>query len=61
MNRQSDIFAVCDQILRDGGILIAQPPFERASTTRHKYLTLVPDGDTGDYLLKLNLQIRFNR
>ena len=35
--------------------------FERASTTRHKYLTLVPDGDTGDYLLKLNLQIRFNR
>lgn len=35
--------------------------FERASTTRHKYLTLIPDGDTGDYLLKLNLQIRFNR
>lgn len=35
--------------------------FERASTTRHKYLTLVPDGDTGDYLLKLNLQIRFRR
>ena len=35
--------------------------FERASTTRHKYLTLVPDGDTGDYLLKLNLQIRFSR
>lgn len=35
--------------------------FERASTTRHKYLTLYPDGNSGDYLLKLNLQIRFNR
>ena len=35
--------------------------FERASTTRHNYMKLLPDGDTGDYLLKLNLQIRFNR
>ena len=35
--------------------------FERASTTRHNYMTLYPDGETGDYLLKLNLQIRFNR
>lgn len=35
--------------------------FERASTTRHKYMELYPDGETGDYLLKLNLQIRFNR
>lgn len=35
--------------------------FERASTTRHNYMKLYPDGDTGDYLLKLNLQIRFNR
>lgn len=35
--------------------------FERASTTRHNYLKLYPAGDSGDYLLKLNLQIRFNR
>lgn len=35
--------------------------FERASTTRHDYMQLVPDGETGDCLLKLNLQIRFNR
>lgn len=35
--------------------------FERASTTRHKYLQLVRDGSTDDYLIKLNLQIRFNR
>ena len=35
--------------------------FERASTTRHNYMKLYPDGDTGDYFLKLNLQIRFNR
>ena len=35
--------------------------FERASTSRHHYMSLVPDGETGDYLLKLNLQIRFNR
>ncbi len=35
--------------------------FERASTTRHEYMELMPDGKTGDYLLKLNLQIRFNR
>lgn len=35
--------------------------FERASTTRHNYMKLYPDGETGDYLLKLNIQIRFNR
>ena len=35
--------------------------FERASTTRHNYMKLYPDGETGDYFLKLNLQIRFNR
>ena len=35
--------------------------FERASTTRHNYMRLYPDGETGDYLLKLNIQIRFNR
>lgn len=35
--------------------------FERASTSRHHYMSLVPAGETGDYLLKLNLQIRFNR
>lgn len=35
--------------------------FERASTTRHNYMRLYPDGETGDYFLKLNLQIRFNR
>lgn len=35
--------------------------FERASTTRHNYMTLYPDGQSGDYFLKLNLQIRFNR
>ena len=35
--------------------------FERASTSRHNYMTLIPDGDSGDYLLKLNLQIRFIR
>lgn len=35
--------------------------FERASTTRHNFMRLIPDGLTGDYLLKLNLQIRFNR
>ena len=35
--------------------------FERASTSRHNYMTLIPDESTGDYLLKLNLQIRFNR
>lgn len=35
--------------------------FERASTTRHNYMRLVQDDETGDYLLKLNLQIRFNR
>ena len=35
--------------------------FERASTTRHNFMRLIQDGDTGDYLLKLNLQIRFNR
>lgn len=35
--------------------------FERASTTRHNYMKLVPDSQSGDYLLKLNLQIRFNR
>lgn len=35
--------------------------FERASTTRHNYMRLIPDGETGDCLLKLNLQIRFNR
>lgn len=35
--------------------------FERASTTRHHYLALIPDGETGDFLLKLNLQIRFNK
>lgn len=34
--------------------------FERASTTRHEYMELMPDDKTGDYLLKLNLQIRFN-
>lgn len=34
--------------------------FERASTTRHKYLSLMPANDgTRDFLLKLNLQIRF--
>ena len=33
--------------------------FERASTTRHKYLRLEPDPGSNDYLLKLNLQIRF--
>lgn len=35
--------------------------FERASTTRHNYMILYPAGETGDYFLKLNLQIRFNR
>jgi len=35
--------------------------FERASTTRHNFMRLIPDGNSGDYLLKLNLQIRFNR
>lgn len=35
--------------------------FERASTTRHKYMELKPDGETGDYLLKLNLQVRFRK
>lgn len=35
--------------------------FERASTSRHGYMTLIPDGGTGEHLLKLNLQIRFNR
>ena len=35
--------------------------FERASTTRHNYMTLYPDGQSGDYFLKLNIQIRFNR
>jgi len=35
--------------------------FERASTTRHNYLHLYPDGNTDDYFIKLNLQIRFNK
>jgi len=35
--------------------------FERASTTRHNYMRLYSDGETGDCFLKLNLQIRFNR
>lgn len=35
--------------------------FERASTTKHNYMKLYPDGKTGDYFVKLNLQIRFNR
>lgn len=35
--------------------------FARTSMTRHKYLSLVPDGATDDYLLKLNLQIRFRK
>lgn len=42
-----------------GKYLFENTIFERASTTRHKYMKLEPDGDTGDYLLKLNLQIRF--
>lgn len=33
--------------------------FERASTTRHKFLKLEPDANSNDYFLKLNLQIRF--
>lgn len=33
--------------------------FERASTTRHKYLRLIPDVKSEDYFIKLNLQIRF--
>jgi hypothetical protein len=32
---------------------------ERGSTSKHGFLTLVPDGDSGDYLLRLNIQIRF--
>lgn len=35
--------------------------FERASTTRHKYLTLFKDEHSDDYFIKLNLQIRFNK
>jgi len=35
--------------------------FERASTTRHNYMRLYSEGETGDCFLKLNLQIRFNR
>lgn len=35
--------------------------FERASTTRHKFMQLYPVPDSEDYFLKLNLQIRFNR
>lgn len=35
--------------------------FERASTTRHGFMMLYPDMNSKDYLLKLNLQIRFNR
>lgn len=35
--------------------------FERASTTRHKYLTLFKDDHSDDYFIKLNLQIRFNK
>ena len=32
---------------------------EQGTASRHGFLTLEPDGDTGDYLLKLNFQIRF--
>lgn len=35
--------------------------FERASTSRHKFMKLYPDESSDDYFLKLNLQIRFNR
>ena len=35
--------------------------FERASTTRHNYMALIPAENPDEYLLKLNLQIRFNR
>ena len=35
--------------------------FERASTTKHKFMKLYPDESTGDYFIKLNLQIRFNQ
>lgn len=42
-----------------GKYLFENTIFERASTSRHKYMKLEPDGDSGDYLLKLNLQIRF--
>lgn len=35
--------------------------FERASTSRHGYMTLLKDEYSEDYFLKLNLQIRFNR
>ncbi len=35
--------------------------FERASTTRHKFMQLYPDPNSEDYFLKLNLQIRFSR
>ena len=35
--------------------------FERASTSRHGYMTLIKDQSSNDFFLKLNLQIRFNR
>lgn len=38
--------------------LLHETYFERGSTSRHKYMKLEPDG-SGDYLLKLNLDIRF--
>jgi len=40
--------------------LLKETIFERGSTTRHKYMKLEPDGNSGDYLLKLNLDIRFS-
>jgi len=39
--------------------LLNETIFERGSTSRHKYMMLVPDDATGDYLLKLNLSVRF--
>lgn len=39
--------------------LLKETFFERGSTTKHKYMSLEADGNTGDYLLKLNLDIRF--
>ncbi len=35
--------------------------FERASTSKHKFMELYPDVNSDDYFLKLNLQIRFNQ
>ena len=35
--------------------------FERPSTSRHHYMNLIPTENKNEYLLKLNLQIRFKK